>query len=59
MGIASIVLGVLIVAFVTLIVIARIRTETRTRQRQEKKRDRQNRQEELSHEKARTREWWV
>ncbi len=59
MGIASIVVGVLIVAFVALIVIAQIRTETRTRQRQEKKPDRQGRQEELSHEKAKTREWWV
>jgi large-conductance mechanosensitive channel len=59
MGIASIVVGVLIVAFVALIVISQIRTETRTRQRQEKKPDRQGRQEELSHEKAKTREWWV
>jgi len=59
MGIVSVVLGLLIVAFVAVIVLAQIRTEARTRQRQEREPDRQGRQEELSHDKAKTREWWI
>jgi large-conductance mechanosensitive channel len=59
MGVVSIVLGLLIAAFVAIIVIAQIRTEARTRQRQQKERDHQDRRAEPSHEKAKTREWWV
>lgn len=59
MEIVSVALGLLIVTFAAVIVIAQIRTEARTRQRREKKGERQGHQEELSHEKAKTREWWV
>lgn len=59
MGIVSVVLGLLILAFVSMIVLAQIRTEARTRQRQGQEPDRQGRQQELSHDKAETREWWI
>ncbi len=59
MGIVSLVLGLLIVTFAAVIVIAQIRSEARTRQGEEKEENRQGRRAEPSHEKARTREWWI
>jgi len=59
MEIAGIVLGLLIAAFLAVIVIAQIRREGRAREKQKKDRGQGAGRKQVSHEKAKDREWWI
>lgn len=59
MSIAGTVLGIAVMAFVLAVVIAQIRTESRTRQRQTREGRPEDQRTEISHERAKDREWWI
>lgn len=59
MDMGSVVLWLLIVAVLTILVMAQIRREGRSRRREQRELDREGGQEKLSHEQAKDREWWI